>query len=211
MKLYNTIKINNHSYYINDEDGDSCYLIIGNTHALLIDLGLFKEPLLPTIKNITNKELIIVCTHGHFDHIGAIDELVEKYNCPVYIHQDDYEMIYNDQLNLSNYYGELKIKSKVTAVDKNIDIGEFHFEFLHLPGHTIGSCFIILKNYHVIFSGDVLFKNGIGRFDFPTSSSTDTRNSIKKIKEIKDDYEIYPGHGELTTLIQEKLNNPYLQ
>jgi len=120
-------------------------------------------------------------------------------------------MIYNDQLNLSNYYGELKIKSKVTAVDKNIDIGDFHFEFLHLPGHTIGSCFIILKNYRVIFSGDVLFKNGIGRFDFPTSSSTDTRNSIKKIKEIKDDYEIYPGHGELTTLIQEKLNNPYLQ
>ena len=112
---------------------------------------------------------------------------------------------------IMNYYGELKIKSKVTAVDKDIDIGDFHFEFLHLPGHTIGSCFIILKNYHVIFSGDVLFKNGIGRFDFPTSSSTDTRNSIKKIKEIKDDYEIYPGHGELTTLIQEKLNNPYLQ
>ena len=52
-----------------------------------------------------------------------------------------------------------------------------------------------------------MFKNGIGRFDFPTSSSTD----IKKIKEIKHDYEIYPGHGELTTLIQEKLNNPYLQ
>ena len=75
MKLYNTIKINNHSYYINDEDGDSCYLIIGNTHALLIDLGLFKEPLLPTIKNITNKELIIVCTHGHFDHIGTIKDL----------------------------------------------------------------------------------------------------------------------------------------
>ena len=79
MKLYNTIKINNHSYYINDEDGDSCYLIIGNTHALLIDLGLFKEPLLPTIKNITNKELIIVCTHGHFDHIGIIKEFKEEY------------------------------------------------------------------------------------------------------------------------------------
>ena len=78
MKLYNTIKINNHSYYINDEDGDSCYLIIGNTHALLIDLGLFKEPLLPTIKNITNKELIIVCTHGHFDHIGTIKEFKEE-------------------------------------------------------------------------------------------------------------------------------------
>ena len=79
MKLYNTIKINNHSYYINDEDGDSCYLIIGNTHALLIDLGLFKEPLLPTIKNITNKELIIVCTHGHFDHILAAEEI--RKNC----------------------------------------------------------------------------------------------------------------------------------
>lgn len=67
-------------------------------------------------------------------------------------------MIYNDQLNLSNYYGELKIKSKVTAVDKDIDIGDFHFEFLHLPGHTIGSCFIILKITMLFFPGDVLFK-----------------------------------------------------
>ena len=120
-------------------------------------------------------------------------------------------MIYNDQLNLSNYYSELKIKSKVTAVDKNIDIGDFHFEFFTFARTYNWFMLYHLKNYHVIFSGDVLFKNGIGRFDFPTSSSTDTRNSIKKIKEIKDDYEIYPGHGELTTLIQEKLNNPYLQ
>lgn len=189
----------------------NCYLIENNNHSILIDPGDKAELLINYLTQNNLQLTAILLTHGHFDHIGAIDELVEKYNCPVYIHQDDYEMIYNDQLNLSNYYGELKIKSKATTVDKDIDIGDFHFEFLHLPGHTIGSCFIILKNYHVIFSGDVLFKNGIGRFDFPTSSSTDTRNSIKKIKEIKDDYEIYPGHGELTTLIQEKLNNPYLQ
>ena len=174
----------------------NCYLIENNNHSILIDPGDKAELLINYLTQNNLQLTAILLTHGHFDHIGAIDE---------------FKMIYNDQLNLSNYYGELKIKSKVTAVDKDIDIGDFHFEFLHLPGHTIGSCFIILKNYHVIFSGDVLFKNGIGRFDFPTSSSTDTRNSIKKIKEIKDDYEIYPGHGELTTLIQEKLNNPYLQ
>ena len=190
--------------------GTNCYVLKENKSVLIIDPGKKGDRIMQHINDDEQVEGILL-THGHFDHIGAIDELVEKYNCPVYIHQDDYEMIYNDQLNLSNYYGELKIKSKATAVDKDIDVGDFHFEFLHLPGHTIGSCFIILKNYHVIFSGDVLFKNGIGRFDFPTSSSTDTRNSIKKIKEIKDDYEIYPGHGELTTLIQEKLNNPYLQ
>ena len=193
--------------------GTNCYIVINEmtSECFAVDMADCPQEFVKHIKDAGLCVKALLLTHGHFDHIGAIDELVEKYNCPVYIHQDDYEMIYNDQLNLSNYYGELKIKSKVTAVDKNIDIGDFHFEFLHLPGHTIGSCFIILKNYHVIFSGDVLFKNGIGRFDFPTSSSTDTRNSIKKIKEIKDDYEIYPGHGELTTLIQEKLNNPYLQ
>ena len=136
----------------------NCYLIDNNNHSILIDPGDKAELLINYLTQNNLQLTAILLTHGHFDHIGAIDELVEKYNCPVYIHQDDYEMI-----------------------------------------------------YHVIFSGDVLFKNGIGRFDFPTSSSTDTRNSIKKIKEIKDDYEIYPGHGELTTLIQEKLNNPYLQ
>ena len=85
MKLYNTIKINNHSYYINDEDGDSCYLIIGNTHALLIDLGLFKEPLLPTIKNITNKELIIVCIMVTLIILAQSKNLKKKLSNLIYI------------------------------------------------------------------------------------------------------------------------------
>ena len=100
----------------------NCYLIENNNHSILIDPGDKAELLINYLTQNNLQLTAILLTHGHFDHIGAIDELVEKYNCPVYIHQDDYEMIYNDQLNLSNYYGELKIKSKVTAVD---DMGDY--------------------------------------------------------------------------------------
>ena len=153
MKLYNTIKINNHSYYINDEDGDSCYLIIGNTHALLIDLGLFKEPLLPTIKNITNKELIIVCTHGHFDHIGTIKEFKE-------------ETIYLSHRDRDIYYDNAHIIKELSLIDFNqikdlknhqqIELGNFEIEVLALPGHTPGSMIFLDRQNKCIYTGDAI-------------------------------------------------------
>ncbi len=189
----------------------NCYLIENDNHSIIIDPGDQANQLIDYLIQNNLKLEAILLTHAHFDHIGAIDQLVEKYNCSVYVHQNDYNMIYDDYLNLSNYYNALKIKSKVNAINDYIDIDHFHFEFVNLPGHTAGSCFIFLKKYHIIFSGDVLFKNSIGRFDFPTSSSSDTRKSMVKIQKIDEDYKIYPGHGESTTLFQEKQSNPYLQ
>lgn len=189
----------------------NCYLIENGNHSIIIDPGDQANQLIDYLIQNNLKLEAILLTHAHFDHIGAIDQLVEKYNCSVYVHQNDYDMIYDDYLNLSNYYNALKIKSKVNAINDYIDIDRFHFEFVNLPGHTAGSCFIFLKKYHIIFSGDVLFKNSIGRFDFPTSSSSDTRKSMVKIQKIDEDYKIYPGHGESTTLFQEKQSNPYLQ
>ncbi len=188
----------------------NCYLIENDNHSIIIDPGDQANQLIDYLIQNNLKLEAILLTHAHFDHIGAIDQLVEKYNCSVYVHQNDYDMIYDDYLNLSNYYNALKIKSKVNAINDYIDIDRFHFEFVNLPGHTAGSCFIFLKKYHIIFSGDVLFKNAIGRFDFPTSSSSDTRESMVKIQKIDEDYKIYPGHGESTTLFQEKQSNPYL-
>ena len=187
------------------------YLIENGQHSIVIDPWDQEDLIIDYLVQNNLKLKVILLTHAHFDHIGAIDKLVEKYNCEVYVHQNDYAMIYDDNLNLSNHFNSLKIKSNVNAINDFIDVDHFRFEFVNLPGHTAGSCFIFLKKYHVIFSGDVLFKNSIGRFDFPTSSSFDTKKSMLEIQKIDDDYKIYPGHGESTTLLQEKLNNPYLQ
>lgn len=189
----------------------NCYLIENGSHSIIIDPGDEAENIIEYLNENHLKVKAILLTHGHFDHIGAIDKLVSIYKCKVYIHQNDYDMVYNDQLNLSHYYNSLEIKTTVTAIKEYVDVENFHFDFINLPGHTKGSCFIVLKQYHIIFSGDVLFKNSIGRFDFPTSSSNDTKNSMQKIKGIKGDYKVYPGHGESTTLLYEQLHNPYLQ
>lgn len=189
----------------------NCYLIENGLHSIIIDPGDQAESIIEYLNQNNLRIIAILLTHGHFDHIGAIDTLVSMYKCKVYIHQNDYHMIYNDQLNLSSYYNSLKIKTNVIAIKQNVDVGNYHFNFINLPGHTKGSCFIFLKQYHIIFSGDVLFKESIGRFDFPTSSSDDTKNSMEKIKKIRGDYKVYPGHGESTTLSYEQTYNPYLQ
>ena len=163
-----------------------------NHHCLIIDPGANGKKV---VHYLTENELVpeaVLLTHGHFDHIGAVDYLYEHYHCPIYLHQDDLEMLDNPQLNLSVYENPFTVKA-------------------HLPGHCPGSSMIYLKDENIIFSGDVLFKGSIGRFDFPNSSKYETIESINKIKEYDFDAVIYPGHGPNSTLSEERLNNPYLK
>ncbi len=187
----------------------NCYIIENRDQSIIIDPGANGSQLIDYLDNKGLQIRYILLTHGHFDHIGAIDELVEKYQCQVYIHENDYEMIYNDQYNLSAYYHPLKIKTQVSKVKDHLHIGQFRITFMNLPGHTKGSCFIIFDDYDLAFSGDVLFKNSIGRYDFPTSSVEDTKETLKKIYSMTSNLQIYPGHGENTTLFEEQKNNPF--
>lgn len=151
MKTYEAIKINEQSYYINDEDQNSCYLIIGDNQALLIDLGLFKKPLLPTIRSLTNKNVIVACSHGHIDHIGAINE---------------FDNIYLSHLDKDVYYDNQKLQPNFKLIDfKNIkdlkpyqkfDLGQIIIEAIPLAGHTPGSMIFLDTKNHVIYTGDAI-------------------------------------------------------
>lgn len=188
----------------------NCYIIENGNQSLIVDPGAESEKIIQYLNENHLNISAILLTHGHFDHIGAVDDLVNKYQCSVYLHERDSNCFYDDDINLSNYSKPLNMQTKITLVKDFIECAGFKIQFLNLPGHTHGSCFVIFQDHHIIFSGDVIFKGAIGRYDFPNSSLEETIASIEKIKGISGNYLIYPGHGPSTTLDDEKRNNPYL-
>lgn len=191
--------------------GANCYIIENGDCSFVVDPGDSGVQLIEYIKKLDLKIKYILITHAHFDHIGAVDMLVDEFHSEVYIQENDYGAFYDDYLNLSYYYSPLKLKSKIFKVKDTIQLDQFHITFLNLPGHTHGSSFIIFDDYDIVFSGDVLFKGSIGRYDFPTSSINEMKNSICKMYTMKKNYLIYPGHGENTTMFDEKQNNPFFK
>ncbi|WP_294579219.1 MBL fold metallo-hydrolase [uncultured Thomasclavelia sp.] len=189
----------------------NCYLIINDTDCIIVDPGAQGKKL---HRFLTEHELslqAILLTHGHFDHVGAVDYLYEKYHCPIYINQEDIAMLKNPRLNLSTFEEPFIVNAPVLAAEETMKIAGIQMQWLHLPGHCPGASMIYLVNDGIIFSGDVLFKGSIGRFDFPNSSKYDTLKSIEKIKALDFDAIVYPGHGPSTTLKEERVLNPYLQ
>ena len=190
----------------------NCYIVSNDeNHCMIIDPGAQGKKV---AKYLEENELVldaILLTHGHFDHIGAVDYLYDKYHCPIYIHHEDIEMLTNSRLNLSYLEKPFSLSAPVTPASVHMEISGFKICWFHLPGHCPGASMIYLEDENVIFSGDVLFNGSIGRFDFPNSSKYDTLTSIEKIKTFNFDATLYPGHGPSSTLKSELLSNPYLQ
>lgn len=160
----------------------NCYILEDNKEVLVIDPG---DDFPKIDKHLINKKIVgIILTHNHSDHTGAVKDIVNKYNVPVY-----------DNTNLSE------------GINK---IGSFQFEVISTKGHTNNSITIYFKDNKCMFVGDFIFRLGIGRWDLPTGNIKDMLLSIEKIKKYPDDTTIYPGHGESTTLGYEKENNEYL-
>ena len=190
----------------------NCYIVSNDeNHCMIIDPGAQGKKV---AKYLEENELVldaILLTHRHFDHIGAVDYLYDKYHCPIYIHHEDIEMLTNSRLNLSYLEKPFSLSAPVTPASEHMEISGFKICWFHLPGHCPGASMIYLEDENVIFSGDVLFNGSIGRFDFPNSSKYDTLTSIEKIKTFNFDATLYPGHGPSSTLKSELLSNPYLQ
>lgn len=190
----------------------NCYILYNDHHqCVVIDPGSQGQKI---SKYVDENELTIqaiLLTHGHFDHIGAVDYLYQKYHCPIYTHQETLELLFNSDLNLSYMEVPFIVQSPVQIVDVQIKIGDFSFVWMLLEGHCQGSSMIYYPAEDIIFSGDVLFKGSIGRFDFPTSSHYETKKSMEKIKNFQIDARVLPGHGEETTLSYEKKHNFYLK
>lgn len=195
--------------------GANCYIVYCEKTlkgAVIDPGGNFQD-----IINILEREKIeiasIINTHGHADHIGDNDKIKEHTGAPILIHKEDAGMLTSSQGNLSLYIGKnlvCKPADHLLTDEEMIQIGEMQLQILHTPGHTPGG--ICIKADDVVFSGDTLFEQSVGRSDFPGGSHNQLIKSIKeKLLTLPDSTKVLPGHGAETTIGHERYNNPFIQ
>ena len=191
--------------------GANCYIIRNETEAVVIDPGGNPELIYPVIGR--RKLLHIINTHGHYDHIGANNDLKSRYDTKLACHRDEYQVLVNPELNLSEMV-EIPFISVMPDILLNegdkLEIGGIPIEVLHTPGHTKGS--ISLKVGKALFSGDTLFFRSVGRTDLPMGSFKELEKSIReKLYTLPDETIVYTGHGENTTIGEEKKYNEFVK
>lgn len=176
----------------------NCYILEGDGGCLVIDPGDEPEVVLSSFGD--RKLVAILLTHGHFDHVGAVKALAEKTGCAVYLCNED------KALPVAMTGGTLFHTDTYTDV---LHLCGLEISVLHTPGHTPGSVCLCCEN--AMFSGDTLFAGSIGRTDFPGSNPAKMLDSLNRLKALEKNYTVYPGHGESTTLDEEKRYNPFLR
>ena len=188
----------------------NCYIVGDEStkEVFIVDPGGDYKKIKKIIDVDGLKPQVVINTHGHGDHIGADSE----FGLPVWIHRLDAEFLQDPSKNLSGAFGFLlKTKHAARLLEDGdiLKIGKYELEVIHTPGHTPGS--ICLKGEGVIFTGDTLFCEGVGRTDFLYGSQEDIIRSIKeRLLKLDDDYVVYPGHGPSSTIGNEKTNNPFI-
>ncbi|WP_269412198.1 MBL fold metallo-hydrolase [Lentibacillus daqui] len=195
--------------------GTNCYLIFDKERGLIIDPGGDADQVIAFLKKEGIKPVAILLTHAHFDHIGAVDELRNHYGIDVYLHDMEADWLENPQLNGSSSFIGQEIKTK--GAEQSLKPGElmisgFRFQVLHTPGHSPGSVSFVFYDEKIVFGGDALFQQGIGRTDLPGGNYQQLINSIQeRLYSLDDTFTVYPGHGPKTTIGEEKRLNPFVQ
>lgn len=193
----------------------NCYLLgcLETNEAAVIDPAVESEILLELIDEKGFQLKYIINTHGHGDHIGGNKQLKEKYSPKLLIHRLDEDMLTNVQKNFSFYMGnpvQSPTPDGYLRDGMNLNLGMLRLLIIHTPGHSPGS--ISFKANNIIFTGDTLFKEGVGRTDLPGGSQPVLMHSIKeKILILDSSSKILPGHGPVSTLRHELEHNPWLQ
>ena len=188
----------------------NCYILYDDEkNACVIDPADEFEKIKNEIDKLNLNVEYVILTHGHADHYGALDKLVEYTNSKVYIHKNDVEMIFKDEysyasqmnLNVSKINRDkiLKLNDK----DK-INVGEIKLEVIHTPGHTAGSICLYEKNLNELFTGDTLFFDSYGRCDLYSGSFNDMVTSLNKLFDFFSDIIIYPGHNKTSNINSTK-------
>ncbi len=185
-------------------------------NAAIIDPGGDVQKLIEKIytHGLTLKAILL--THGHLDHVGGAIKLKEEFKVEI-LGSHIADKFWFDNLSVqSQQFGLFEMTAfepdRWLEEGEIIEVGQLRFEVLHLPGHTPGHVGFIERSQRIAFTGDVLFRNSIGRTDFPQGNHQELLNSIsQKLYPLGNDWIIIPGHGGYTTIGQERGNNPYLQ
>ena len=193
----------------------NCYLVINEDtkQAVVIDPAACPSYLMSHIKSEGLKIEAILLTHGHFDHIMGIDGFLSEFDVPVYVHEEDADAMEDPVLNQSSTYtsGYTFGKARYLRDRQTLELAGYTFHVIHTPGHTKGGCCYYVASEGVLFSGDTLFQNSVGRTDFVNSSTSDLVHSVReKLFLLPDDTMVYPGHMGETKIGHEKKYNPYV-
>lgn len=187
--------------------GANCY-IIGDEEtkeAVVVDPGGDAPVLINAIEKMDVKLKYILLTHGHIDHVEAVEELKKKYNVPFYINEEDEVMM----MNGTYVYGKLPKADGYLTEENKFTFGKYEIKCIHTPGHTPGGISFLIEDK--VFTGDTLFQGSIGRTDFEGGDYNQIISSIlNKIIPLGDAVEVYPGHGPKSSVLFEKTRNPFL-
>lgn len=193
----------------------NCYFVINEEtqQMLIVDPGASAPLLAEEIKKQDLKPEAILLTHGHFDHAMAAEELAGIFDIKIYAHEAEKETLEQPGLNASGMLGRRdKYRADVFVKDKEaLQLAGMELEVLHTPGHTEGGCCYYIQKEQVLFSGDTLFCQSVGRTDFPRGSMSQIVRSIKeKLLPLPDEVKVYPGHMEPTSIGMERVSNPFI-
>ena len=197
---------------------ENCYVVWlpDRGDAVVIDPGLEPEIILDFLRDEGLTPSAILNTHGHADHIAGNDAMKQKFpDAPLVIGANDAPLLASAELNLSAAFGFGIISPPADRLVKEGDVVEtagLRFEVYDIPGHSPGHVVFIVRDTPVIvFGGDVLFREGVGRTDFPGGSSRLLYDGIRsKLYTLPADTVVYPGHGPVTTVAHEMGNNPFV-
>lgn len=162
---------------------ENCYILKKNNTCLVVDPGSDYPKIKEKIGD--NKILGVLVTHSHFDHVGVLRNFLSKRS--------------------------VKVFKKSNVIEDTYQVGDFTFDVIYTPGHASDEITFYFKEEKIMFVGDFIFKESIGRCDLPGGDSKEMQKSIEKIKEYPKETRLYPGHGEETTLEYELINNEYLK
>ena len=196
--------VSTNCYIVSNEETKETFIIDPGEEAESIEQKLQEEQL--------NLKAILL-THGHFDHMMAVNELLEKHQVEVYIGENEEELLGDPYQNCS---GSMMNRPYITKANKTLkdndvlELAGMTKKVLYTPGHTGGGVCYYLEAENVLFSGDTVFCQSVGRSDLPTGNGRVLQESIrKKIVPLPEDMQIFPGHGDSTILSYEKKYNPY--
>lgn len=179
----------------------NCYIAAQDGICAVIDPGAQAQQLIDWLKRNKLRPEAVLLTHGHFDHVGAVQALAQEFGSAVYLHKGDTDM--TGELAQGLYW------NRTYAEGDTVQVGDMIFTVLHTPGHTPGS--VCLQAEDLLFAGDTLFAGSCGRTDFPGGSWEQMMASLRRLAQLPDDLTVLPGHGGETKLSRERAYNPYMK